>query len=85
MKKLFLPVTIMLLSAGTAFATYANDEEASMVPAYRIDPDTGLCESAGQICSTVFGDVCTWSVDNVTPLHNAPISATECGNILYKP
>lgn len=85
MKKLILPVALVVTAAGGAFATQANTaKDATIVPAYRMDPESGLCVSADQVCTTIRGPVCTWNVDNATPLHDSPVSATECGDELFK-
>ncbi|MBP0612959.1 hypothetical protein J8J42_07860 [Chryseobacterium sp. cx-311] len=85
MKKLILPVALVVTAAGGAFATQANTaKNATVVPAYRMDPVSGLCVYADQECSTINGPVCTWNVDNVTPLHSSPLSPTECGAELFK-
>ena len=85
MKKLIFPVALVVTAAGGAFATQANTaKDATIVPAYRMDPESGLCVDADQVCSTIVGPVCTWNVDNATPLHDSPLSATECGQELFK-
>ena len=85
MKKLIFPIALMVVGAGSAFATQtANAKEKTVVPAYRIDPDSGLCEVTGQNCNNVGTILCRWSGDGVTPLHDAPISPTECGMNLFK-
>ncbi|EJL74419.1 DUF6520 family protein [Chryseobacterium populi] len=85
MRKLILPVTIVLMGTGAAFATKMNSSKRIIVDAYRIDATSGQCVDAKQKCSTIFSDACTWSEDNVTPLHAAPISPTMCGDELFKP
>lgn len=85
MKKLIFPIALLVIGGGSAFATQsANADEKVIVPAYRMDPESGLCILANQDCSTSGGPICRWSVDGVTPLHDAPTSATECGNELFK-
>lgn len=85
MKKLILPVALVVTAAGGAFATqFSSANDAGIVPAYRIDPESGLCMSTDQVCSTTVGAVCTWNVDNATPLHDSPVSPTECGQELFK-
>lgn len=85
MKKLILPAFVLLMGAGAAFATKATTSKRVLVDAYRIDAVTGQCIKAQQQCNPTGSEVCTWSVDNLTPLHDAPISATMCGEELFKP
>ncbi|TXF77795.1 DUF6520 family protein [Chryseobacterium sp.] len=86
MKKLIFPVALVVIGAGSAFATKAsNAKDDAIVPAYRMDPESGLCVEANQQCSTLGGPVCKWAADGVTVLHDEPISPTECGAELFKP
>lgn len=86
MKKLMIPAALVLLGTGAAFATKAaNTNRSTVIPTYRMDPESGLCIQVGQECSTVQNVVCRWSADGMTPLHSAPISPTECGSVLFKP
>lgn len=86
MKKLIFPVVLVVTAAGGAFATQTGTaKDAALVPAYRVDPDSGLCVAAGQQCDTMGNIVCRWSVDGITPLHAAPVSPTQCGKELFKP
>ncbi len=81
-----IPVTLILMGTGAAFATKATKGNAALItPTYRIDPNSGLCVAENQTCSTVESTVCKWSGDGVTPMHDAPKSPTECGAILFKP
>ena len=86
MKKIMVPVARILMGTGAAFASKAAKEERTMVsPTYRIDADTGFCVAVDQPCSDINNVVCTWSGDGVSQLHDAPLSPTECGRVLYKP
>lgn len=86
MKKFILPLAVVAIGAGSAFATNTADaKDAAIVPAYRMDPESGLCVLANQNCSTVSGAVCRWSADGITPLHDEPAGPTECGRELFKP
>ena len=85
MKKLMIPVALILMGTGAAFATKAAKGNAAITPTYRIDQNSGLCVAENQTCSTVENTVCKWSGDGVTPMHAAPISPTECGAVLFKP
>lgn len=85
MKKFILPAAVILMGAGAAFATKVTTSKRVLVDAYRIDASSGRCVKALQQCNSTGSETCTWSVDNVTPLHDAPISATMCGEELFKP
>lgn len=86
MKKLMIPVALVLMGTGAAFATNAANGSKTMIsPTYRVDENSGLCVQVNQTCSEIPGDVCTWSGDGVSVLHDAPVSPTECGAILFKP
>jgi len=86
MKKLMIPVALILMGTGAAFATKAAKGNLALItPTYRIDPNSGLCVQENQTCSTVESTVCKWSVDGVTPMHDLPKSPTECGDVLFKP
>ncbi|WP_412468740.1 DUF6520 family protein [Pedobacter sp. KLB.chiD] len=83
MKRMIIPVAIVLMGAGAAFATKAAKNAQVNVDAYRID-GAGQCVFADQQCSTSGTEACTWAGDNSTPLSDAPISATMCGDPLFK-
>ncbi|WP_288244003.1 DUF6520 family protein [uncultured Chryseobacterium sp.] len=86
MKNLMIPVVLILMGTGAAFASKAAKGNAAMItPVYRIDAASGLCEQVNQTCSDIQGDVCTWSADGTTALHDVPTSPTECGRVLFKP
>lgn len=85
MKKFILPVAVVLMAAGAAFATnVAKSGNKSLVDAYRIDAITGDCIRVQQQCETTPGLTCTWSVDGSTPLHQLNPSETMCGDELFK-
>lgn len=88
MKKLIIPAILVSLGTGAAFATNATSGKNGKAPvsAYRevtIGPNQTVFVDAQQMCSDVEGDVCTWSGDGVTKLHE--LNITSCGNFLYKP
>ncbi|PWN64143.1 DUF6520 family protein [Chryseobacterium viscerum] len=86
MKKFIFPAAVILMGAGAAFATKVTTSKSVLVDAYRIETSSGRCiKVQQQQCSPTGSETCTWSVDNVTPLHDAPISATMCGEELFKP
>lgn len=82
MKKFIFPAFVILMGAGAAFATKATTSNSTIVSGYRVDAASGQCIKENK-CSTISGDACVWSVDNVTPLHD--LSETMCGEELFKP
>jgi hypothetical protein len=85
MKKMILPVTVLLLGTGAAFATKMNSSKRIIVDAYRIDAVSGQCVTAQQKCSTTPGDPCTWTENPSVILHELPTGETMCGDELFKP
>lgn len=85
MKKLILPVTLLLLGTGAAFATKMNNSRRVITDGYHINAVTGQCVTDRQKCTTDPGAPCTWSEDPSVTLLAAPISPTMCGNELFKP
>ncbi len=85
MKKLILPVTLVLLGTGAAFATKMNSSKRVLVDGYRIDAVSGQCVTNRQKCNTAGVDPCTWSENVNVILHDSPISPTMCGEELFKP
>lgn len=83
MKKLILPVAVVLLGTGAAFATKMNSSKRSLIDAFRIDAVSGQCINAQQKCSTIPADPCTWTEDFSVFLHRP--GTTMCGDELYKP
>ncbi|SHL80251.1 DUF6520 family protein [Chryseobacterium polytrichastri] len=81
MKKFILPVAVILMGAGAAFATKVTTSNRAIVAGYRIDSVNGQCIKENQ-CSTIPGETCLWSADNATPLHQ--LSETMCGEELFK-
>lgn len=79
MKKLILPVAVILMGAGAAFATKSG--KTLIVDGYRVDAVSGQCIKENK-CSTIPGETCVWSVDGATPLHE--LSETMCGDELFK-
>lgn len=83
MKKFLIPVTIMVMGAGAAFAGQMVKSFAP-VAGHRIG---GIgeqpCVDVSQTCSNIPGEACIWQDDNLTPLYT--FGETMCGNELYKP
>jgi len=87
MKKLIIPVILVSLGTGAAFATSAksNDIKAPAT-AYRVvevGPNQTICVDAQQTCSDQHGPICTWSADPSVQLHRFD-TPTMCGDFLYK-
>ncbi|MNK83385.1 hypothetical protein D3C87_1031980 [compost metagenome] len=83
MKKLLIPVTIMVMGAGAAFA---GQIAKSFAPAqgHRIG---GIgeqpCVDVSQTCNTTPGVACLWEEDDATQLYAE--GETMCGQELFKP
>jgi hypothetical protein len=88
MKKLrivLLPVALVLIGAGAAFATNAAKNSNSMtVTGYYKDSTTGECKRSPVECTDVQGDLCTWQDGSTT--HSLYLfNGTRCTIELYKP
>lgn len=89
MKKLIIPVILVCLGTGAAFATNANSSKkgTTSISGYRqinVGPSETACLDVRQTCSDVEGDICTWNADNATPLYEFD-NPSMCGHVLYKP
>ena len=85
MKKLLVPMTIIVLGTGGAFATkLANSNAKAVVNGYHIDAVSGQCITDEQKCQTTGSQACTWSENSSVRLKDAPISPTMCGEELFK-
>ncbi|WP_319268414.1 DUF6520 family protein [uncultured Draconibacterium sp.] len=84
LKRMFLPVAIVLFAVGAALASHAAKSLDSSEPGYYFDSSTSQCVSAGVDCSTIPGQACTWTDEsNIT--HNLSREGeTMCGVPLYK-
>lgn len=83
-----LAAAIILVSAGSAFATNIakQDSSSSTELGFRYDPSAPVekCINTGVECETTGVEVCQWS-DGVN-MHNLQqfINGTFCGETLYK-
>ncbi|MBW8360017.1 MAG: hypothetical protein K0M63_09500 [Weeksellaceae bacterium] len=82
MKRFILPAAVILIGAGSAFATgVAKEKNATIVQGFRYDPAApGVkCIETPVDCSTTEGPACTWD-DGVTT-HNLYqfVNETMCG------
>lgn len=86
-KQALLPVVIVLMGIGAAFASNAAKSSGSSEPGYYFDSSQSRCISPNVQCSSTPGDLCTWT-DPTTfttyELHSR-INDTMCDdNTLYK-
>lgn len=83
MKKIIIPVLLVLTGTGAAFATNVSKApKSTIVDGYRITSDPmHPCDNAKVSCSTIETTVCTDELD--VPLYE--FNGTSCPNQLYKP
>lgn len=84
LKNLLLPVAVVLIGAGAAFATNAESDDRSNQNGYFVDSLSGDCIESPMECSTVPGELCTWN-DGSNTHALFQISGTTCQSPLYKP
>jgi len=86
LRKVILPVAIILIGAGAAFATnYAKSADEELKPGYYIDNSTGQCLNANTQCTTEVGTICTWYDSNTDTKYNLhELEGTSCGDFLYE-
>lgn len=87
MRKIALPLAVLLLGAGSAYATSVVKKSSLVENGYRFDPLAPVekCIMTEKSCQPdVITEVCTWS-DGVNT-HNLFQNAggTSCGNPLYE-
>ena len=87
MRKIALPVAILLLGAGSAYATTALKSETMDFQGYRYDPLAPVgqqCTSVEKTCSDIEGDICTWT--DAAGTHNLfkNIEGTSCEGQLFE-
>lgn len=86
-KKALVATAIILVSAGSAFATNIEKQKAATIePGFRYDPSNPVeqCIQTAQECSTVGTEICTWSDAMGTHQLFKQINGTTCGLELYK-
>ncbi|MCA1744440.1 MAG: DUF6520 family protein [Bacteroidales bacterium] len=87
LKNLLLPVAVVLIGAGAAFATNtAKEANNSMVPGYLFESSSNQCVQKRSDCSPNGSVICTWK-DASGQSHNLSeqINGTTCGNELFEP
>jgi hypothetical protein len=87
LKNVLLPIVIVLIGAGTAFAGKVSKNTAdSIVPGYLFNSSTGKCEQKRSNCSTSGSQYCTWMDANQRPhVLSEKINETTCGDDLFEP
>ncbi len=85
MKKLILPVVLVVAGTGAALATQAEQrKEQSIVPGYHlvnVGPNETICQVTDKDCSTEGFLICTWTDSSV--LRDIG-NGTMCGDPLYE-
>lgn len=82
-----IPVVLILMGTGAAFATKAdNNSKKATQQGYRVDIDSGECIATNQQCETVGSQPCEWTADvNVHLVEGISANPTMCGEELFKP
>ena len=86
-KKGLLATAIILVSAGSAFATnVAKQKEVGIVQRFRYDPSQPLvkCIETPTSCESTGAELCTWTDVSGTHQMYEFINGTMCGAPLYK-
>jgi hypothetical protein len=86
-RKIALPVAILLMGAGSAYATTAFKTTAAEMQGYRFDPAAPVgekCILTEKRCSDVGNEVCTYSDVSGTNNLSQNIDGTSCGNQLFE-
>lgn len=87
MRKIALPVAILVLGAGSAYATTAFKSAKMDFQGYRFDPSAPVgqkCIVTEKICSDNGGDVCTYTDGSGTHNLFKNIDGTSCGDQLFE-
>lgn len=87
MKKFILPAAVIMIGAGSAFASNATQKKAdAALLGFRYDPSAPVvkCIETPVDCTTQFGELCTW--DDGATVHQLyqEVNSTMCGVPLYK-
>ncbi|MBP0613951.1 hypothetical protein J8J42_12975 [Chryseobacterium sp. cx-311] len=85
MKKLIIPVILVAVGTGAAFATEAEQtKESAVVPGYHVvnvGPNETVCEITDKECDTDGIVICTWTDSSV--LRDIG-NGTMCGDPLFE-
>lgn len=82
-----IPVVLVLMGTGAAFATKANSNSTKvLVQGYRVNVDNGACIATGQQCETSGATPCEWTANpSVHLVEGISANPTMCGEELFKP
>ena len=87
-RKIALPVAILLMGAGSAYATTAfKSSKVVDQLGYRFDPSAPVgerCVITEKMCTETPGDVCTYSDASGTHNLTRNIDGTSCGDQLFE-
>ena len=87
-RKIALPVAILLMGAGSAYATTAfTSSKVVDQLGYRFDPSAPVgerCVLTEKMCTDIQGDVCTYTDASGTHNLSKNIDGTSCGNQLFE-
>lgn len=88
MKKFILPVVLVMMGTGAAFATNSakvREGNSSPQPGYRYNSTLGVCEMKAE-CTTDQGDVCTvGNIDGQPQVFGIAGDLSTCNTVLYQP
>lgn len=86
MKKLLIPVAVVLLGTGGAFATKIAKDSRVEVTGYRFgNVGEAPCVVTPQRCETMnTGNLCTWTDENNISHDLKQLSGSACGVDLYE-
>ncbi|MDM1556124.1 hypothetical protein HX126_16280 [Chryseobacterium indologenes] len=86
-RKIALPVAILLMGAGSAYATTAFKSVKTDFQGYRFDPSAPVgqrCVLTEKMCTDIQGEVCTYSDASGTHNLSKNIDGTSCGDQLFE-
>ena len=86
MRKIALPVAVLLLGAGSAYATTAFKSSTTEMQGYRYDDlaPAEKCILTEKRCTTDVGPVCTWNDGSINHELFQINSGTSCVNQLFE-
>lgn len=84
MKKVMIPAAVILFGTGVALATNTSNSKAIFTGYRLVNTGEGFECDPDKSCTDVdTGAICTWSVDNTTPLHRLE-GPSMCVQTLYE-
>ena len=84
LKRMFLPVAIVLFAVGAAIASHAAKSLDSSETGYYFDSSQGECVSTSVQCTPIPGPACTWTDESRVTHNLSREGETMCGIPLYK-